>query len=162
MDPNDPLARLPEATPIAGTLPGCTAAPASARPQNLNGALMPATPLNRLTVNANYTWHFDPGNLTLSATYAYRSSTYYDIFNREYSRAPGWGQADLRASFVGRDNRYSIIVYGRNIFDELGYEGVAASGSQIYTNGQSSGIIGTSPVLTPPRTYGVELQYRFF
>ena len=122
---------------------------------------MPASPLNRLTLNANYTFHFDPGNLILSATYAYRSSTYYDIFNREYSRAPAWGQTDLRATFAGRDNRYSIIVYGRNVFDELGYEGMAASGSQRSTN-TSGGAIGRSPVLTPPRTYGVELQYRFF
>jgi iron complex outermembrane receptor protein len=161
VDPNDPLALLPEARPIAGTFPGCTAAPATARPQDLRGAQMPASPLYRLTLNANYTFHFDPGNLTLSATYAYRSSTYYDIFNREYSRAPAWDQTDLRATFVGNNNRYSIIVYGRNIFDELGYEGMAAAGSQINTN-TTGGAIGLAPVLTPPRTYGVELQYRFF
>ena len=152
VDPNDPLATLPQASPG-----GCAAIPGS-QPQNLTGATMPASPLNRLTINANYTFHLDPGNLILSATWQYRSSTFYDIFNREYSRAPAWTQTDLRATFTDRDNRYSIIAYGRNIFDQLGYEGMASDGlGGVAGQGQ-----GRAPVLTPPRTYGIELQYRFF
>ena len=149
VDSNDLLATLP------GASPGGCAATATSQPQNLRGAEMPASPRNRLTVNANYTFHFDPGNLTFSATWIYRSSTYFDIFNREYARAPAWTQTDLRATFTGNNNRYTIIAFGRNIFDQLGYEGMASSGTALAG-------IGRSPVLTPPRTFGVELQYRFF
>ena len=149
VDPNDLFARLPEASP------GRCAATATSQPQDLTGQQMPASPRNRLTINGNYTFHLDPGNLTLSATWQYRASTYYDIFNREYSRAPAWSQTDLRATFTDRDNRYTVIAYGRNIFDSLGYEGMASAGQSLVG-------IGRSPVLTPPRTYGVELQYRFF
>jgi iron complex outermembrane receptor protein len=156
VDPNDPFARLPQASPGACPPVLDVNNNVTSQSQDLRGQQMPAAPLNRLTVNANYTFNFDPGNLTLSATWVYRSSTYFDIFNREYARAPAWTQTDIRATFTGRDNRYSIIAYGRNIFDQLGYEGMAAAGVNP-ANG-----IGRSPVLTPPRTYGVELQYRFF
>jgi len=137
-------------------------APSGSVVQNLRGATMPASPLNRLTVNGNYTFRFDAGNLVLSATWQYRSATYYDIFNREYSRAPAWTQTDLRASFTDHNNRYTVVVYGRNIFDQLGYEGMASSGVALAPDGNPAGAIGRAPVLTPPRTYGVELQYRFF
>ena len=149
VDVDDPSALQP------GASPGGCAAVGTNQPQNLRGQVMPASPLNRLTVNGNYTFHLDPGNLTLSATWQYRSSTYYSIFNRDVNLAPAWTQTDLRASFTDRDNRYTLIAYGRNIFDGLGYEGMASSGL-------IAGVQGRSPVLTPPRTYGVELQYRFF
>ena len=61
----------------------------------------------------------------------------------------------------------------KNLFDDLGYEGGATASRRAgfvpaYTLGQPG--IGPVPVnqgiattyfLTPPRTYGLELQYRF-
>jgi iron complex outermembrane receptor protein len=149
VDPVDTLALQPQASPA-----GCPVI-AGAQSQDLFGQRMPSSPLNRLTVNANYTFRFDPGNLVLSATWTYRSNTYYDIFNRDYSNAPAYDQTDLRATFTDTNNRYTVIGYVRNAFDELGYDG---SGSAGIAPAGITRVYG----LTPPRTYGVELQYRFF
>jgi iron complex outermembrane recepter protein len=51
-------------------------------------------------------------------------------------------------------NRYTIIGFVKNIFDDEGYE--AASGSM-----SAWGVQSRSYTLTPPRTYGVEVQFRF-
>ena len=80
----------------------------------------------------------------------------------------------------GPDNRYTIIGYVKNVFDDLGYAG-GAGGSRTTgtfaagTPGVAPGLPGPVPgtvfgvqggprftyALTPPRTYGIEVQYRF-
>lgn len=50
--------------------------------------------------------------------------------------------------------RYEVIFYGRNVTDEYGLDGVTA-------DRQDDGTILQTWSLTPPRTYGVEFQYRF-
>jgi iron complex outermembrane receptor protein len=80
---------------------------------------------------------------------------------------------DLRASYKDKDNRYTIIAFVKNVLDDLGYEGGATASRRAgfvpaYTVGRPGfaatpvlqGIASTYP-LTPPRTYGLELQYRF-
>jgi iron complex outermembrane receptor protein len=91
-------------------------------------------------------------------------------------------------TWKGKDNRYSIIAYVKNAFNTQGYDGgststryagvysaatIAAAGM---TPGLPGGIpgtfnavqktstfsgVGTTYYLTPPRTFGVEFQYRF-
>jgi hypothetical protein len=51
-------------------------------------------------------------------------------------------------------NHYTIIVYGKNIFNTLGFDNAGATlESNFVTLNRTYG-------LTPPATYGVELQYR--
>lgn len=147
-DPVDPLAVQP------GANPGSCAPLGTSRPQDLKGQRMPASPKHRVTLNATYNFDLSPGVLSLSATWAYRGAAYGDIFNRVYTRAPSYTQTDLRASFTDTDDRYTVIGYVRNAFDQRGYENASSPGLS------AEGISRTF-VLTPPRTYGVELQYRF-
>jgi iron complex outermembrane recepter protein len=65
-----------------------------------------------------------------------------------------------------------VILFAKNLFDDVGYEGGAGAARRAgfigpATAGGSTVIpvtqgIATSYPLTPPRTYGIELQYRFF
>ncbi|HTO81088.1 MAG TPA: TonB-dependent receptor, partial [Methylomirabilota bacterium] len=152
VDGNDPSAILP-----GDDRGGCPApvSPVSVS-QKVNGQTVPESPRNRITLNGNYTFHFDPGALTLSVTYIWKDATYDSIFNRAYSLAPAYDQVDLRAAFNDIHDRYTIILFGKNVFDSLGYDN--AAGVRLSTDAvakyQAFG-------LTPPATYGVELQVRF-
>ena len=89
---------------------------------------------------------------------------YGTIFSRSYNKTPSWDQVDLRFTYKDAQDRFTIIAYGKNILDDLGYyEGATSSrrvGRLISGVPVVQGIATTYP-LTPPRTYGVEFQYRF-
>jgi iron complex outermembrane recepter protein len=178
VDPADPTASAPGAKPstAGGT---CAANPALAcdvftgnldRGQDLSGGNLPNAPKNKVAINANYTLDFQPGSLTGSVSYIWRDKQYGSIFQRAYNQSPSWDQVDARLTWKDKDNKYSVIAYVKNLFDTLGYDG-GASGARIAgTNVNPNGVGVTNLVqpgfnitypLTPPRTYGLELQYRF-
>jgi iron complex outermembrane receptor protein len=149
VDGTDPSALLP-GDQTAGCLPAGTGL------QKVDGQTVPESPANRVTLNGNYTFKFDPGNLTFSVTYIWKDKTYDGIFNRPYDLAPAYDQVDLRATWTDAKDRFNVIVYGKNVFNTLGYDGVAGVRLTAQT-------IGTYEAFgyTPPATYGVELQVRF-
>lgn len=154
-DPDDPRGVQPEAA-LAGNP---TPLPATGSlNQDLKGQKLPSSTPHRVTINANYTWEFDPGSLTTSLTWVWRDDTYYSVFNRYYNLAKAWDQTDLRAIYNDRDDRFTIIGYVKNVFDSHGSTGI--SGSRINT-GPNTGYVNQTVSYVPPRTYGVELQYRF-
>jgi len=144
----------PTATHVGATPGGC-AASGGDQPQNLRGAALPNAPRNKLAINGNYTFFFQPGSLSFSASYIWRDEQYGSIFNRPFNLAPSWDQVDLRAEFKSANGHYSIIAYGKNIFDKAGYQ--AGSNGVL----QASGDYIVQSVLNPPALYGVEIQYRF-
>jgi len=178
IDPADPTGIQPGARPN-GTLTACAAAPTQVcdvftgnlvRGQNLSGNQLPQSTKNKVAVNATYTWETERGSLSPSVSYIWRDKQYGSIFQRFYNESPSWSQVDARITWKDKDNKYSIIAYVKNAFDRLGYDG-GATGARV------AGTNNTSPVtaqanlvqpgfniiypLTPPRTFGLELQYRF-
>ena len=120
------------------------------------GNSLPQAPKHKLAVNGGYTFQLDSGALTLGATYAYRSKAYSNVFSRVYNSAPSWDQVDLRAYWAPQGNKYTVIAYVKNVADTDGYDAAV-------TGNQRSNRAGAQNLeLTPPRTFGVELQYRFF
>ncbi|MFC3070647.1 TonB-dependent receptor [Phenylobacterium soli] len=188
VDKADPTALAPGAKPIT-PLAACTTNPVGApsscdvftgytqRGQDLSGNNLPNAPKNKLAVNVNYTVEMNAGSLIGSLNYVWRDKQYGSIFNRSYYQSPSYDQWDARLSWKDRDNRYTVIAFVKNIFNDVGYEGGAdanrrAGFIQGYTLGQTGatggarvpvveGVASTYPI-TPPRTYGIELQYRFF
>lgn len=138
--------------------------------QDLSGYSMPNSAKNRVTLSGNYTWNFEPGSLTAVATYIWRDAQYGSIFNRKYYKSPSFGQVDARLNWNSADNKYTIIGYAKNVLNSKGYaNGATASRSAGITptfanpTAGRTGVFGqnTTYELNPPRTYGVELQYRF-
>jgi iron complex outermembrane receptor protein len=166
VDPSDPAALSPEARPVGPAGPAFDVY--TGRPQqgqNLSGNVLPQAPKNKVAVNGLYTWQFEPGSLTGSVSYIWRDKQYGSIFTRSYNETPSWSQVDLRLTWKDAKDRYTIIAYGKNILDDLGYYEGATSARVVGRIGPSGvptvqGIASTYP-LTPPRTYGVEFQYRF-
>ncbi|MGH6956882.1 MAG: TonB-dependent receptor [Caulobacteraceae bacterium] len=157
-DTNDPVAIAPGAHPF----PGQTTA---AVLQSVKNSPLPEAPMNKIGIDVAYTWHFTPGDLILSGSFVYRSSQDGTVFNRFYDNAPGWTGWNARALWKGPGDKYEFIAYVDNIFNSLQYQ--AADGG--------AGLLGTSTTATtvpqnwvnvfnlaPPRTYGVEVRYKFF
>ena len=136
--------------------------------QTVKGNELPNAPRNKVALNGNYTFVFDHGSLTLSATGIWRDQQYGAIFKEPYDVAPSWSQVDLRAMWKAPDDKYEIILYGRNVFNTVGYE-AAAAGGLAQTNSPALAL-GIAPSyrtnnlygINPPATYGIELHYKFF
>jgi iron complex outermembrane receptor protein len=181
VDPADPTAVAPGAKPAsaAGT---CAANPTRScdvftgnvqRGQDLSGGSLPNAPKNKVAINVNYTMDFEPGSLIGSVSYIWRDKQYGSVFNRSYYEAPAYDQWDARLAWKERNSKYTIIAFVKNIFNDLGYEGGASASRQAgFVPAYVVGGAGVNPApvlqgvastytLTPPRTYGVELQYRF-
>jgi iron complex outermembrane recepter protein len=110
------------------------------------------SPPNKISVNANYTFHFGPGNLTFSATDSWTDYHWSAIFNSSDYYSPGYNNLDLRMLWNDAKNRYTIIVYGRNVLNATQYD---------YIYPGTSVPIQVSHSLNAPVTYGVQLQVRW-
>jgi iron complex outermembrane receptor protein len=182
VDPADPTAVAAGASPqtpltacASSATPACDVFTGNvSRGQDLSGNNLPNAPKNKIAINLNYTMTFEQGSLTPSISYIWRDKQYGSIFNRTYYEAPSYSQVDGRVTWKDRDNKYSVIAFVKNVFDDLGYEGGAAATRRAgFIPAFAAGRAGFAPVpvnqgisstytLTPPRTYGIELQYRFF
>src|SRR5271163_4921638 len=149
-DAADPLALAPGAN-----TGGC---PAGSGLQNLVGERLPASPLNKVALNAIYTLHFNPGSLALSGTYIWRDQTYDSVFNRSYNLAPSYGLVNLRGIWTDSANHYNVILYANNVFNKIGQDASFGVG---VTNPGPAQVIDPLVSYIPPRVYGVELRYRF-
>jgi iron complex outermembrane receptor protein len=159
VDGVDPSAVQPEAQPFSPTT-------AASRGQYLDGQTVPQSPEHKLALNVNYTFAFRPGSLTVGASDIWKDATYYSVFNRYYSRAPSYNQIDLRATWKSANDHIALVAFGRNILDDNGYEAV----SGVYQTQIPTGGIGVPTIprsiaenvtLTNPRTYGLEVHYKF-
>ncbi|HEX4198934.1 MAG TPA: TonB-dependent receptor [Caulobacteraceae bacterium] len=146
------------------TLVSCYGDPTNPNPglQNTKGNPLPNAPRNKVSLNGIYTFVFDQGSLVLSASYLWRDAQYGSIFNNPWWKAPSSSDVDLRATWEGPNDRYEIILYGRNIFNTLQYESgptVAEAGNALTPTVYRQYILQN---IDAPTTYGVELHYKFF
>ncbi len=154
IDAADPQALAPGARPVGG--PTAT----GDRYQAVNGDALPQAPRNKIALNANYTWVTNPGNLTLSGTFIWKDVSYASVFNQAYDTAPAWDQVDLRAVWSGSHDRYEVVLFMKNVFNTLGYD-AALPAFYITPVGGGANTQAAEYDLTPPRTYGLELHYKF-
>ena len=173
VDVLDPLAIRTGAKPVGTGTPGAVSYPfligaggvqgeiSRNVVQSIKGNALPQAPKNKISFNANYTWIFDPGSFTLSGTYVWKDKSYAGVFTRSYYSAPSWNQVDMRGTWQGNHDRYEIIFFVKNLFNTLGYD-AAGGATGGYTGNAADPITPlTAYDLTPPRTYGVELHYKF-
>jgi len=156
------------ATPPPNTPSSCYANTVAGVFENTNGNTVPESPRSKIAANANYTWRFTPGSLNYSVSYVWKDKTHDSIFSEQYFTAPEYTQVDMRLSWNDAADRFTIFGYIKNLQNKLGYDGVGAFAVLGPAPGtRACGFNGPSPYycdqqlgLTPPRTYGVEVQYR--
>ncbi|HEY0941961.1 MAG TPA: TonB-dependent receptor [Steroidobacter sp.] len=146
VNPLDRGATNPNARPVGAAVNGAFA-------QDVSGNALQVSAEHKVAITPTYEFDVGTGNLLLAATYAWRSSLDFGIFDDGLARAPSFSQLDLRATYTARSDRFSLVGYVRNATDEEGFESISASQT---TTGLSS-----TYYLTPPRTYGVEIQVRY-
>ncbi|HEY1711171.1 MAG TPA: TonB-dependent receptor [Rhizomicrobium sp.] len=91
-------------------------------PQNLQGNQLPNAAKNKVAVNVMYTIHTDSGSFTPSVSYVWRDKQYGTLFERSYNEAPSWDQVDARVRWVSEDENYEVIVYGKNVTNNIAYD----------------------------------------
>jgi iron complex outermembrane receptor protein len=77
------------------------------------------------------------------------------VFSQANYTAPANEIVDFRALWKDGQDRFTIIGYVKNAFDEVAYQ------SSTPTSLTSLGDYRRTVKLNFPRTYGVEFQYRF-
>lgn len=169
-DPADPSALLPSARPAGGT---AVTNGALLVFQDLAGSKIYQSPENKFALNANYTFDFEPGSLILSGTYTWTDETTYQPFDNPAFAVPSYGTADLRVLWKDAQDRYTLIGYVKNLTEEEGFTSTSSTNPTAVFGNPNPGLeVGgvnylrqTDTAITrgliQPRTYGVELQYRF-
>jgi iron complex outermembrane recepter protein len=112
-----------------------------------SGKQMIRAPKYTLSTTANYTRDTDIGEFRLTGTLYYSDRIYYTFDNR--ISQPAYVTLDARASWSPLKSDWTIALYGRNLTDQE-----ILSGTFITT-------LADAVTWAPPRTYGVEIGYRF-
>ena len=122
--------------------------------QNIKGNQLPLSPETKFTFGASYTWDFTPGSLTLGGLYTMVDDQQSSIFDNQLLIAPSNEVADFRMIWNGSENRYTVVAFVKNAFDEEGY---------LRSSAGSPTAVGPRREVAPifPRTYGAEVQFRF-
>jgi iron complex outermembrane receptor protein len=169
-DPADPSALLPGARPTGGT---AVTNNVLLRFQDLKGSPLYQSPKNKFALNGNYTFDFDPGSLTFSATYTWTDKTIYQPFNDAAFQVPSYGTADFRALWKAAHDKYTVIAFVKNAFDKTGYTSTGSTNPTAVFGSPNPGLtvggktylqqtgLAITRGLIAPRTYGVELQVPF-
>jgi iron complex outermembrane receptor protein len=126
---------------------------------SLVGNTLPFSPKNKVSLNAQYTFKFEPGSLVLSASYEWKQATYDTLFDEPQDLAPVYSDVGLRAYWTDASNRYTLIAYVDNLFDNLNVD------TQQLENLGGGTAATFSPIalrsFTYPRNFGLELQIRW-
>ncbi|HEY3797528.1 MAG TPA: TonB-dependent receptor [Caulobacteraceae bacterium] len=165
-DTTDPFALVPGANATAACNGVNFQKAGVVQTQDLTGESLPQATPNKFSINGLYTLTFDPGKLTLSGTVIWKDKTYGSLFNRPYAQAPAYSQVNLRATFTDTKDRYSVILYGNNVFNTLGSDGTTGSALLSESTAAAEGFSPTNFIvenesLTAPTTYGIEVQVRW-
>ncbi|HYM36584.1 MAG TPA: hypothetical protein VET48_14390, partial [Steroidobacteraceae bacterium] len=115
---------------------------------------------NKAAFNTNYTNDVPGGSLSFSGSYIWRDKQFGSVFNRPFTEAPSWKQTDLRVQYKTLQDHLTLIVFGKNVFDQIGYIGGAGGVQQTNATGTVVGYVKNFQIV-PPRIIGGEIQYKF-
>jgi iron complex outermembrane receptor protein len=114
---------------------------------NASGRRMIRAPEFTASVTAN--GHFPVGNgmLDLTGSLYYSSAVSYTLDGRVSQ--PSFAKIDARAAWTPEDSGLTISIYGKNLTDKAVYGGAFIQA------------VADAVHWAPPRTYGVQVEYRF-
>lgn len=117
---------------------------------NITGEAFPNAPSWQFAANARYEFSLsDSMNAFLGSNVSYRTATYAQFGNDALFKMPSYPLAGVYAGIKAPNDRWSVQLWGRNIFDRFYVSGVTYAGDAIErTTGQ-------------PGTYGATLSMRF-
>jgi len=120
---------------------------------DLSGNVLPKAPEFKASVGARYSVPLSFGRLDLRADYTWQDRIFFNAYNDLFARQSAYSWIKARATLNNIDETVSLSAYVDNLTNEVvrsnaGYTGDIVGGF----------LVGS---LAPPRTYGVEVSYRF-
>ena len=112
-----------------------------------SGQRMIRAPKFTATATANAHLPVGGGMLDLTGSLYYSSAVNYTLDGR--IRQPSFAKIDARAAWTPEDSGLTISVYGKNLTDKAVYGGAFITS------------VADAVHWAPPRTYGVQVEYRF-
>ena len=112
-----------------------------------SGQRMIRAPKFTATATANAHVPVGGGMLDLTGSLYYSSAVNYTLDGR--IRQPAFAKIDARAAWTPEDSGLTISVYGKNLTDKAVYGGAFITS------------VADAVHWAPPRTYGVQVEYRF-
>ena len=123
-------------------------------PVNYKGNMLNRAPKNKIGLNASYFVPLgDKGDLMFSGIYTWVDEMYTNPANSENGLLDSWGRFDARMTWTAPSEMLALTAFVKNISDDR--HSTDASGGSI-----SDGFLRTE-LLSDPRMYGLQLNYRF-
>lgn len=129
--------------------------------QDISGNRLRRAPKHRFALNTSYNLDFNPGSLTLSASYIWRDEQYNDLFENEFAKVDSFSTLGVRALWHDASDRYSIIFAVENLTDEEAGDGGGVTRQRTGLSGAAGAAYYQNINLSPPRVWSAEFQYRF-
>jgi iron complex outermembrane receptor protein len=127
------------------------ATPANPNPVDLTGNQLTQAPSMAINAGAEYRWRMAGGHLSLRGEVNFQDRIYFTPFNEKaVSRAPN---TKINAFLNYQGRRIDVSIYGRNL----------ANRTTIANGLVSSAVVGlpVTGTLEAPRTYGIQVGYKF-
>jgi iron complex outermembrane receptor protein len=122
---------------------------------DLSGNKLPRAPKFAATLSAQYTVDIgNAGALSLQADLYHQSRVFFTAFNNfndVYGKQTSYELINARIGFTSANERWNIALFGRNLSDKVYKQNVI----------RALGFFGQLDLLAPPRTYGVQLGFKF-
>ncbi|MFC3053327.1 TonB-dependent receptor [Kordiimonas pumila] len=121
---------------------------------DLEGNALPRAPKFKFNVGLQYTVPLESGaSIMIRGDYAWQDETFFSAFNvpELYQDSYSWGKA--RVTYTNPDDTWDISAFVDNISDEVVAKNATFNGDIIDSTASGN--------LAPPRTYGVEVSFRF-
>ena len=124
------------------------------KPVNYKGNMLNRAPKNKINLTGSYYVPMgDKGDLLFSAIYTWVDEMYTNPANSENGWLDSWGRFDARMTWTAQSQKLALTAFVKNISDDR--HSTDASGGTI-----SDGFLRTE-LLSDPRMYGLQLNYRF-
>jgi len=132
---------------------GCQLDPNTLGQLSCSGNTLPTAPKATASIGSVYTGVIPGAELefTLFGEWAYRGETYYDVFNSDYAKQPGYSVANVSFAITNAENSWVATLWGKNLSDK-NYTTLVIPPSLEPTE---------TLVYGAPRTYGVKLEVNF-
>ena len=126
-----------------------------ATPFNIKGNQMLRVPEKKFDAYAQYALPMggDRGTLTFLADYSWIDKVYFSLFEEGTDKAPSYSRVDTRVTWLSSGENWNVSAFCNNVFDDIGIRQIEALSEA--DNFRRTG------TLTNPRTYGLEVLYKF-
>jgi outer membrane receptor protein involved in Fe transport len=120
---------------------------------DLSGNELPNSPRWTANIGAQYVWDIGSSSITFRADYYRQAESYFRVYNTEYDRLKGWGNANLSLVLENPSTGLTVSAYVKNVFDD-------APIVDAFTNSDDT-MLTTNVFTLDPRVFGFSLQKTF-